>query len=130
MLEQICHGAVSYKQIKDRPVAPTVRNWLSAEQQGWVEKFAPDRYRLPNGRRAKIRYHLGQAPVLTAFIKDLFELKQSPTIAGQKTRLTIEILAPNHRPVQKTDDLASFWRDTYPSLKKELQRKYPKHDWR
>ena len=41
-----------------------------------------------------------------------------------------EILGPNHRPLQVTQDLASFWEKTYPGLKPELQRRYPKHEWR
>ena len=44
--------------------------------------------------------------------------------------LRIEVLAPNHRPIQITDDLTTFWRDSYPKIKQELQRKYPKHQWR
>ncbi|MEI9897737.1 MAG: ATP-dependent helicase C-terminal domain-containing protein [Chthoniobacter sp.] len=39
-------------------------------------------------------------------------------------------LAPNHRPIQITQNLATFWKDSYPKIKQELQRKYPKHDWR
>ncbi len=130
MLEQICLGAVSYKEIKDRPVAQTVRSWLSVEQQRWIDEFVPDRLRLPNGRRARILYTPGQSPTLTALIKDLYDLRESPRIASGRVPLAIEILAPNHRPVQRTDDLRSFWQDTYPRLKKELQRKYPKHEWR
>jgi ATP-dependent helicase HrpB len=44
--------------------------------------------------------------------------------------LRISILAPNRRPVQVTEDLASFWRDRYPAVKKEMQKKYYKHEWR
>ena len=33
-------------------------------------------------------------------------------------------------PDQITNDLENFWRETYPKIKKELQRKYPKHEWR
>jgi len=40
------------------------------------------------------------------------------------------VLAPSNRPVQITENLGVFWRETYPKLKQELQRKYPKHDWR
>jgi ATP-dependent helicase HrpB len=42
----------------------------------------------------------------------------------------IQVLAPNNRPVQITENLSGFWRDTYPKLKQELQRRYPKHVWR
>jgi ATP-dependent helicase HrpB len=28
-----------------------------------------------------------------------------------------------------TGDLASFWKNTYPTVKKELRRRYPKHAW-
>jgi len=42
----------------------------------------------------------------------------------------LHILAPNMRPVQITQDLPGFWREHYPRIKSELQRKYPKHPWR
>ena len=44
--------------------------------------------------------------------------------------LVIQILAPNHRPIQITQNLATFWKDSYPKIKQELQRKYPRHEWR
>ena len=52
------------------------------------------------------------------------------TIGQGRIALRIEVLAPNHRPIQITDDLATFWRESYPKIKQELQRKYPKHHWR
>ena len=33
------------------------------------------------------------------------------------------------RPQQVTDDLAGFWQRTYPQVRKELRRRYPKHAW-
>jgi len=44
--------------------------------------------------------------------------------------VTVEILGPNRRPLQVTRDLGSFWKETYPKLKPELARNYPKHEWR
>jgi len=41
----------------------------------------------------------------------------------------LHLLAPNMRPQQVTDDLASFWRNTYPQVRKELRARYPKHAW-
>jgi ATP-dependent helicase HrpB len=50
-------------------------------------------------------------------------------VGGGRVPLTIEILAPNHRPVQVTRDLENFWKETYPQIKQQLQRRYPKHRW-
>jgi ATP-dependent helicase HrpB len=52
------------------------------------------------------------------------------TSGNGRVPLRIEVLAPNHRPIQITDDLTIFWRENYPKIKQELQRKYPKHQWR
>ena len=128
--EQVCHGAVSFKEIKDRPVLPVVKSWLSGPQQTWVEQYAPERIELPGGRRAKIHYAPDKPPIVAARIQDLYGVTEGLFIAQRRVPLTIEILAPNQRPVQVTSNLANFWRDQYPKLKQELQRKYPKHEWR
>jgi ATP-dependent helicase HrpB len=134
LVEQVCHGAVSYKEIKDKPVWPVVKAWLSSQQQAWVEEHAPERIELsakPHGqpRRAKLKYSTDGPPTISARIQDLYGTK-SLAIAGGRVSIRIEVLAPNQRPVQVTDNLATFWRETYPKLKQELQRKYPKHEWR
>ena len=54
----------------------------------------------------------------------------SPRIALGRVPVLVHILAPSMRPVQVTQDLANFWREHYPRIKSELQRKYPKHEWR
>jgi ATP-dependent helicase HrpB len=55
---------------------------------------------------------------------------QTPRLALNRVPVLIHILAPNTRPVQITQDLAGFWREHYPRVKSELQRKDPKHEWR
>ena len=130
LLEEICHGAWSYKEIKDRPVLPIVKSWLTAVQQRSVEKLAPERIALPNDRKAKIIYHLSSPPTVAARIQDLYGVDRNLTVGQGRVPLVIQVLAPNHRPIQITSDLATFWRDAYPKIKKELQRKYPRHEWR
>jgi ATP-dependent helicase HrpB len=130
LLEQICHGAASYKEIKERPVWPVVRSWLSAEQQRQLDQIAPERLKLPGGRFVKIVYSETEPPTIAARIQDLYGVERNLTIAGGRVPLRLQVLAPNHRPIQITEDLANFWRETYPKIKKELQRKYPKHEWR
>ena len=130
MVEEICHGAFSVKEVKERPVFPVVKAWLDGRKQSLLEKHAPDRVELPNGRKAKVLYSENNPPVVAARIQDLYEVPDSIRIAMGRQALTIQVLAPNHRPVQVTSDLTTFWREGYPKVKKELQRKYPKHQWR
>jgi ATP-dependent helicase HrpB len=130
IVEHLCHGAFSYNEIKDRPVLPVVKSWLSRQQQAWIEEYAPERIQLPRGRNVKVVYSADGAPTIAARIQDLYEIKDGLWIAGHRVALRIQILAPSNRPVQVTENLSGFWRDTYPKLKQELQRKYPKHVWR
>jgi ATP-dependent helicase HrpB len=130
LLEQLCHGAVSYKEIKDRPVKPLVKSWLSAAQQDLLEKHAPERLELPNDRKPKVTYVADGPPFIAARIQDLYDVAQIPRLALGRVTVLVHILAPSMRPVQVTQDLAGFWREHYPRIKSELQRKYPKHQWR
>jgi len=130
LLEQICQGASSYKEIKERPVWPVVKSWLSAAQQQTLDDLAPERIKLANGRAAKITYGGAASPTIAARIQDLYDTPRGLAVGRGRTALRIQVLAPNHRPIQITDDLETFWREGYPKIKKELQRKYPKHEWR
>jgi len=129
IVSQICHGSFTYKAIKDADVWPALRGWLSSQDQRWLDQFAPERLELPGGRKAKVIYTLGSAPMTAARIQDLYGVT-SLTVAKGRQPVTIQILAPNQRPVQITTDLANFWKESYPKIKQELSRKYPKHEWR
>jgi ATP-dependent helicase HrpB len=136
LIEQICYGATTYKAIKERPVWPAVRAWLSPQQQEWLETYAPERIALATSkgtRQAKLTYADagdGAAPVLAARIQELYGVTGGLRVASDRIPVVIQVLAPNHRPIQVTQDLANFWREAYPKIKPELQRKYPKHEWR
>jgi len=130
LFEQICFGAFSYKEIKDKPVKGLLKEWLNPQQQKLVEKEAPERLTLSNGRTPKVVYEAGQPPHIAVRIQELFGVKTTPRIAMGRVSVLVQILAPNMRPVQITQDLEGFWREHYPKLKQELQRKYPKHEWK
>ncbi|MDQ2918703.1 MAG: helicase, partial [Verrucomicrobiota bacterium] len=130
MIEEVCRNAVSYKEIKERAVWPAVKSWLNAQQQAQVEQLAPERIVLPNNRKAKITYSVSAPPTVAARIQDLYGVERNLTIGRDRVPLVIQVLAPNNRPIQITSDLAGFWNEAYPKIKKELQRKYPKHEWR
>jgi ATP-dependent helicase HrpB len=130
IIEQLCHGAVSYKDIKEREVKPVVMSWLSVAQRELLDKHAPERLSLPNGRTPKVVYETGANPHIALRIQELYDVNQTPRIAMSRVSVVVHILTPGMKPIQITQDLANFWREHYPRIKSELQRKYPKHLWR
>ncbi len=130
LIASLCHGAFGYKDIKDKPVQQAVRGWLNPRQLALLDQHAPERLELSNGRRPKITYSADLPPFVALRIQELYGVQQTPRIALGRVPVTLQILAPSMRPVQVTQDLASFWKEHYPRLKSELQRKYPKHEWR
>jgi ATP-dependent helicase HrpB len=129
LLQQICTGAVSYKQIKDRNVWPALNEWLPAHQAGLLDHLTPERITLSNGISAKVDYAEGEKPKAALLIQKIFGLEDRPTICEGRVPVVIEILGPNHRPVQMTEDLAGFWKGSYPAVRSQLRGRYPKHDW-
>jgi ATP-dependent helicase HrpB len=130
IIEQLCHGAVGYKDIKEREVKPIVMSWLSAAQRELLDKHSPERLTLPNGRTPKVNYENGKTPFISLRIQELYDENQTPKIAMGRVPVVVHILTPGMKPIQVTQDLASFWREHYPKIKSELVRKYPKHFWR
>jgi len=125
-----CDNATSYREIKDKPILGLAKTMLTHEQLRLVDKHVPERLELPGGRKAKITYNGDADPVLSARIQDLYGVTEDIKIVGGRVPVTIHILAPNHRPVQVTKSLKNFWVEAYPKLKQQLQRQYPKHEWR
>lgn len=130
LIEQICHGAIGHKDIKDREVKPVVHSWLSHAQRELLDKHAPERLSLPNGRTPKVSYEASNPPHIAMRIQELYDVMQTPKIALGRVPVLVHILTPGMKPVQVTQDLANFWREHYPRIKSELQRRYPKHEWR
>lgn len=129
VLKSLCHGRRSLADLKLAPWREALESTLTGEQIHALQKHAPERMQLPKGHRAKIVYEEGKAPVLAARIQDFFGWSETPRIAGGKIRLQLHLLAPNQRCQQITEDLASFWKNTYETVRKELKRRYPKHSW-
>jgi ATP-dependent helicase HrpB len=130
VIGQLCHGAVSYKDIKEREVKPVVMSWLSHSQRELLDKHAPERLSLTNGRTPKVNYENGKSPFISLRIQELYDVNQTPKIAMARVPVVVHILTPGMKSIQVTQDLASFWREHYPKIKSELARKYPKHFWR
>lgn len=129
VIADVCSGAKSVAEAKNRPVMPALENWFDWNKNNLLSKHAPQKLVMPGGRKARITYPPGREPYLEAKIQDLFPLSDTPRIAAGRVALVIHILAPSMRPVQVTKDLKSFWAESYPKLKPALARRYPKHKW-
>ena len=130
LIEQLCQGAFGYKDIKDKPVKPVVQAWLSEAKRGLLDKHAPERLGLLNGKKPKVTYVPDGPPYIALRIQELYGVTQTPTIALNRVPVVVHILTPGMKPIQVTQDLANFWREHYPRIRSELQRRYPKHEWR
>jgi ATP-dependent helicase HrpB len=130
LIEQICLGALGARDLKGKPVLPVLHEWLRPEQLAVLDDYLPERLVMANGRRSRLSYVPDGPPVLAARIQELYGVSGRLTLGHGRVPVRIEVLAPNHRPIQVTDDLTAFWRDIYPRVKAELSRKYPKHEWR
>src|SRR5581483_3061805 len=124
-----CAGRTTLAEARRTDVARMLAGRLTPRQRDALGREAPAEWPLPGGRVAPVRYPAGRPPVVAARIQELFGLTATPRLAGGRVPLVLEILAPSGRPVQVTDDLASFWRSTYAAVRKELRGRYPKHDW-
>lgn len=130
VLMEIATGATRWSQVRDRPCLDAVRHALSHEEIMVVERAAPSEIALPSGRRMRVQYEPGQPPRGRAKVQDLYGCERNPTVAMGRVPVLLEILGPNFRPLQVTSDLANFWGALYPSLRNELRRRYPRHEWR
>jgi ATP-dependent helicase HrpB len=130
LLEQVCYGETSARGVKGRDVMPVLRDWLTAEQLAAMDELVPERLLMANGRRSRLTYPREGPPVLSARIQELYGIEGRFSLGRGRVPVRIEVLAPNQRPLQVTDDLANFWQAIYPKIKLELSRKYPRHEWR
>jgi ATP-dependent helicase HrpB len=115
-----CEGRTTFAQLE-------AADMLAAMRPVRIHQAAPERIKLPGGREVKVHYEPGKPPWIESRLQDFFGMGESPRIGGAP--VVVHLLAPNHRPVQVTSDLAGFWERLYPQVRKELSRRYPKHKW-
>ncbi len=130
LIEQICYGELGARAVKEKEVMPVLRDWLTAEQLAVLDDYLPEKVTMANGRRSRIRYASEGPPILSARIQELYGVEGRFTLGHGRVPVKIEVLAPNHRPIQVTDDLTRFWSEMYPKVRAELSRRYPRHEWR
>lgn len=129
LLPEICRGLRSLDDLRRADWLAWLQARVGFERLAEIDRLAPAELEVPSGNRHAIEYEVGKPPVLAVRIQELFGLAATPTIAGGRVPVVLHLLGPNYRPQQVTADLASFWQNGYPEVKKELRRRYPKHAW-
>jgi ATP-dependent helicase HrpB len=128
-LEPFLAGATRRAHLARVPIAAALRARLTAKQQRALDELAPTHVTLPTGTRAKIDYRDDNAPVASMRMQEVFGLAATPKIGGGRVPVTFKLLSPAHRPLQVTRDLASFWRNAYVDVRKDMRGRYPRHYW-
>ena len=120
----------SVQELRKLNLAEIIWNLLPYEAQQEVDRLAPTHIEVPTGSRIRIDYRTGaEAPVLSVRLQECFGMERTPCVDDGKRPVLMELLSPGFKPVQLTQDLASFWQGTYFEVRKELRRRYPKHYW-
>ncbi len=128
----LCVGCRSRAEIIAKPKIDALQAGLTWQQTRHLDEWAPTHVPVPTGNRIKLDYSsasLAQPPVLAVRLQELFGQPTTPTVANGRCGVLLHLLGPNYRCEQVTRDLASFWANTYPQVRKDLRGRYPKHSW-
>jgi ATP-dependent helicase HrpB len=126
---EACAGKTKLDQIARVPLLPHIDSYVGPARTAFMNKTLPLTKQLPSGKTARFTYFESQPPELQARLGDFVRMHGTLSLCEGRLPVSFDILAPNYRTVQKTQDLSSFWKNTYPKVKRELQRRYPKHPW-
>jgi len=132
-LTELCNGLKSFTELKETAgrggLINLLKSKLNAEQSRLLNQMALEYVNIAARRNVKVNYEQGKTPWIASRLQDFFGMKEGPRIAAGRVSLVLHLLAPNQRPVQVTTDLAGFWQRTYPQVRRELSRRYPRHKW-
>ncbi|TVR05161.1 MAG: ATP-dependent helicase HrpB [Deltaproteobacteria bacterium] len=127
--EKLCWGRRSLAELRRIPAGELEGAWLDHRQREALQREAPTHLAVPSGRRVPLQWREDGPPVLAARIQEFFGWRDTPRVIGGRVGVLLHLLAPNGRPQQVTEDLESFWTNTYPEVRRELRARYAKHFW-
>lgn len=100
-----------------------------------LDDLAPTSWTTTTGRNVTLRYGEvdGDPSSVTASLRlrDAIGTDEHPTVGPRAAPVpvTLELLSPAGRPLQRTADLPGFWRGSYAQVRSEMRGRYPKHPW-
>jgi len=129
VLAGAAQGKRSIAELRQSPLGTLLQDRLGYPLDRMLDQHAPRTITVPTGNAIRLTYANGERPVLAVRLQEVFGWVDTPRVAGGRVAVVMHLLAPNYRPVQITDDLKSFWSNTYFQVRKDLRVRYPKHSW-
>ncbi len=129
ILEQLCRGRTRTDEVRQADKVPYLEGLCDPSRLRELAASAPLSLSVPSGRSVRLTYERGRPPVLAVRLQEVFGWTETPRLARERVPVVLHLLGPNHRPVQITTDLKSFWTTTYHQVRKDLRRRYPRHAW-
>lgn len=125
----LLNGAIALEDLCADNIREKIFSNLPYDVPHLLDRETPTHVTLTGGRHAAVIYEFGQSPRIESRLQDFFGMREGPKILGGRVPITLHLLAPNRRAMQVTSDLASFWKTTYPKIRTQLARRYPRHKW-
>ncbi|MFL1404805.1 ATP-dependent helicase HrpB [Marinobacter sp. M1N3S26] len=122
-------GVRNWKALQRIPLLDALQSLLPWDRQQTLKRELPTSLEIPTGQQVRLDYTAENGPVLAAKLQALFGWTETPRLAGGRVPVVIHLLSPAQRPLAVTADLANFWREVYPEVRKEMRGRYPKHPW-
>ncbi|MCF6245533.1 MAG: ATP-dependent helicase HrpB, partial [Sulfurovum sp.] len=124
-IEDMC----SIRELKSLNLHTILLGQLSYAQTQTLDKLAPAKIKVASGSNIAIDYTDQSQPILAVRLQEMFGTQETPTLLNGKVKLMLHLLSPAHKPMQITQDIKSFWANTYADVKKDLRGKYKRHYW-
>ena len=128
-LAPFLHDVKQLTQLKKLDLKSALISCLDWQQQQLLEQILPTRIQVPSGSNVKITYQLEGPAKVSVRMQEVYGLTETPKLCRGQLPLLMELLSPARRPLQLTQDLAHFWKNSYKEVQKEMKGRYPKHFW-
>ena len=119
---------MGWRDLKEETLIEALWGDLDWSSRQRAAQLLPEQIRIPSGRHASLRYS-EQEVVLAVKLQEMFGCDQGPSVLEGQLPITLELLSPAGRPLQRTQDLAGFWDGSYQDVRREMRGRYPKHPW-
>lgn len=129
-LEGFVGGVTKWKDLESIDLFSVIDFILmsSGHDRRELDRLAPERIEVPSGSHMLVHYE-DDEPTVEVRLQECFGLFETPKVMNGKVSVVMTLLSPAQRPIQITKDLAFFWKEGYPLVRKDMRGRYPKHYW-